>query len=1187
MLKIKITLLLICGLISSSFAQLATGDIAFIGFNADGDSDVSFLALKEIPAQTIIYFCDSEWNGNSFESGEGDLTWQMNNTPLEQGTVITINNLDGEISCNLGTITGGTGLTKNGDALFAYQGDAMRSPSTFLAAIGNSKSSFGQLDGTNLELGFTAIALTETADIAIYNGPRTGIDINGYLSYFNDMNNWLIQDTDSDDDHNDGIGPDLPFPSASFDFSATDNTAPYITSVAVVSSTELKLNISEALSTSSANQIDNYSFSPAITILSIDYNVANNTITINHEGISQGIATSITASQLTDLSGNVMLTDYQSNDFFYNATSPELIITEIMYNAGVSFDDDIEFVEIMNAGTNEASLGGLRFIDEGNIDFTLPELTLQPNSILLLATNKAVADTFYNATFIDMVASSGNMLGNGGELLQILNTSGDVIMQLEYDDASPWPTKADGAGSSLELLNSNKAINDATNWTASDSLIKTSENIAIFATPGQYTLINKPSICFDEEYVFVSENESSITINISLTDTLPTDCQIDVQLIDALTTATPNDFSFKDSSFVFKAGANDDISLTIPITDNSIESMDKMIVLQLNNPNGLEIGAIEELVIYIMDDEESAKSEVGTLGAEYKTSYLVDAEGSAEIVAFDKVSQRLFVLNSIGVKVEVLDFSDPLNMRTITSFDMSSYGARTTSIATQNGIVVATVENGYEAEGKVIILDTVGNYINTLTVGNLPDMVCFSPDGNNILTANEGQPNEDYSIDPEGSISIIDISAGVENTTQDDVSLLTFNAFDNSKDVLIAQGVRIYGPDATVSQDMEPEYITVADDSKTAWVTLQENNAIGTIDIENKQIVEIRPLGVKDYSLAENALDVSDKNDSIIFSSWNIKGMYMPDAIAHYTINDKVYLVTANEGDQREYGEIDEGISIGDASYILDEKTFPGSDILKKDFMLGRLATSPYSGDTDGDGDFDEIHTFGARSFSIWDAETGDIVSDSGNDFEKITANNSIYSSLFNASNSNNKLKNRSDNKGPEPEGITTAEIANKIYAFITLERTGGLMIYDITDPALPIFEQYLNNRVLGDDEGGDLGPEGIIYISANDSPSDTAMILMANEVSSTISVYYLTNDVVTTPTSIEDAISNPSVKIYPNPAKGSIYFNDACSVKLYNTLGQELIQAESVTRLDISEFESGIYYIQIAETTVHKLIIE
>jgi hypothetical protein len=303
-------------------------------------------------------------------------------------------------------------------------------------------------------------------------------------------------------------------------------------------------------------------------------------------------------------------------------------------------------------------------------------------------------------------------------------------------------------------------------------------------------------------------------------------------------------------------------------------------------------------------------------------------------------------------------------------------------------------------------------------------------------------------------------------------------------------------------------------------------------------------------------------------------------------VNGVDYLVTANEGDQREYGVIDEDVTVGSAGYVLDPTAFPDAALLKQQHLLGRLAVSPYSGDTDNDGDFDEIHAFGSRSFSIWNAATGALVYDSGDDFERVTATDPIFASLFNASNSNNNFKNRSDNKGPEPEGVAVAEINNSYFAFVTLERTGGMMVYNITNPTAPALVDYVNSRHLGTDEGGDLGPEGIIYISAQQSPTDTALVVIANEVSATLSVYSLNNVVV--PFGMQEVTGNQSLKAYPNPTRqGKVVLNEVIDFAVYGVNGQLVVRGTQSQEVDLSGQPSGLYLLIATDGRSLKLMVE
>ena len=463
-------------------------------------------------------------------------------------------------------------------------------------------------------------------------------------------------------------------------------------------------------------------------------------------------------------------------------------------------------------------------------------------------------------------------------------------------------------------------------------------------------------------------------------------------------------------------------------------------------------------------------------------------------------------------------------------------------------------------------------------------MVGFTPDGTKLLVANEGQPNDDYSVDPEGSISVIDVTGGLGNISQTNVTQINFNSFDTQIETLKTNGVRIFGPNASVSQDLEPEYITFSNDSQTAYVTLQENNAVGVIDLATNTITAILPLGLKNHALAGNTLDTSDKTDFVFLSNWPVKGMYMPDAMASYEVAGTTYLVTANEGDAREYDTFEEEVNVSDLN--LDPTIFPNAEFLQLESNLGRLTATNANGDLDNDGDFDEIHVFGSRSFSIWNATTGALVYDSADDFERITANDAIYGSLFNVSNSNNNFKNRSDNKGPEPEGVTVTEIDGQFYAFITLERVGGFMTYNITDPANPVFEKYMNNRDLGDDEGGDLAPEGIIYVTPENSPNDTGLVIMANEVSSTLSFYALN---ATTLSTDEFTLQSESLKMYPNPSKSNqtVYFNKTVSVTLFDLQGREIAFKENTMDFKLPSLTFGSYILKTKDGETIKILIK
>ncbi|MDQ3454822.1 MAG: choice-of-anchor I family protein [Actinomycetota bacterium] len=473
---------------------------------------------------------------------------------------------------------------------------------------------------------------------------------------------------------------------------------------------------------------------------------------------------------------------------------------------------------------------------------------------------------------------------------------------------------------------------------------------------------------------------------------------------------------------------------------------------------------------------------------------------AAEIVAHDPQTQRLFVVNANLGLVEVLDIADPSNPTLVTTIEASG---EVNSVAVRDGVVAAAVQaDPVQEPGRVELFDTDGTLLAGVTVGALPDMVTFTPDGRTILVANEGEPAgycPGDAGDPEGSVSVIDVSAGAAAVTQDDVRTADFAAYNGSADELRAAGIRIFGPGASVAQDLEPEYVAVDADSATAWVTLQENNALAVVDIATATVTDLLPLGYKDHSTVRNAFDASNEDDGVNIRPWPVNGMYMPDGMDSYQRGGSTFLVTANEGDARDYECFAEEERIGDLT--LDPAAFPFAERLQADERLGRLQTTTASPTTSP---ATELYSFGARSFSIWD-DTGQLVFDSGSAFERITA--ASNQAVFNATNDDNdSFDSRSDDKGPEPEGIEIGNAFGSTYAFIGLERVGGIVVYDITSPTRPRFVEYENNRHYeGDPEAGtagDLGPEGIAFIAAGDSPVALPLLAVANEVSGTTTLY-------------------------------------------------------------------------------------
>ena len=473
--------------------------------------------------------------------------------------------------------------------------------------------------------------------------------------------------------------------------------------------------------------------------------------------------------------------------------------------------------------------------------------------------------------------------------------------------------------------------------------------------------------------------------------------------------------------------------------------------------------------------------------------------GGAEIAAYDASSKRLFSVNGATGSVDIINIANPNAPTLVSSFSVAPYGAAANSVAAKNGIIAIAVEGTIKQDpGKVVFMDANANVLNVVNVGALPDMICFSPDGNYVLVANEGEPNNTYTVDPEGSVSIINISGGIGSAT---VATAGFQSFNGTS---LPYGIRIYGPNASVAQDLEPEYVTISPNSQTAWVSCQENNCWAIIDIPSATVTSLVPMGFKDHSLPGAGLDASDQNSGIVnITNWPVKGMYQPDAISNFTVNGQTYLISANEGDAREYGTFVEATRVSSSSIILDPAKFPNANVLKNNNNLGRLNITNKSGNIDGDNDFDTLYVPGARSISIWNT-TGQLVWDSGDQLEQKMLQ--ILPNSFNCSNTNNNKKNRSDDKGPEPEAVTVATIGDSIFAFVGLERIGGILIYNITNPHAPYFSGYLNTRNFaqtpGLNSGGDLGPEGILFIPKSESSNGRDQLVVSNEISGTVAIY-------------------------------------------------------------------------------------
>jgi len=554
-------------------------------------------------------------------------------------------------------------------------------------------------------------------------------------------------------------------------------------------------------------------------------------------------------------------------------------------------------------------------------------------------------------------------------------------------------------------------------------------------------------------------------------------------------------------------------------------------------------------------------------------------EARAEIAAFDPTTQRAFATNADGNSLDAYDFSDPAAPGPLFSIDLSPWGAGPNSVAWSprfGGILAVAVEaDPIWHPGTVQVFDAEGARLASFLAGPLPDMVTFSDDGYRLIVANEGEPAEDGVggfVDPDGSVTVIDLRLGLDDAV---VRTAGFHGVPRRGPV------RAFLPGSTAPQDLEPEYVTTAGDR--AWVSLQEANAVGILDIEAGRFEEVRSLGFKDHGVAGNGIDATNDDDApTIQTHPNVYGMYQPDAIAAYTLElteqltpaeldeavaeaireamaatstkqatkraakraakrarqrsrragappaarkqatrkasreaarrvkqrirqraadgveptrdvERTFVATANEGDARDFSFFSEEERAGDLTLAPDAFAAGAGD----DDQLGRLNVTTTLGDTDGDGEYERLYAYGGRSMSLLDAD-GAMVFDTGDELEQLSV--VLDPGNYNKTNEAGAgIDGRSDDKGPEPEAVATGEIDGRTYAFVGAERSGMIYAYDLAaSPGEAEFAGWINTRQ------DDLGPEGIEFVTAEDSPTGAPMLLVTYEISGTVTAYEL-----------------------------------------------------------------------------------
>lgn len=519
--------------------------------------------------------------------------------------------------------------------------------------------------------------------------------------------------------------------------------------------------------------------------------------------------------------------------------------------------------------------------------------------------------------------------------------------------------------------------------------------------------------------------------------------------------------------------------------------------------------------------------------------YNVDG-GVMEIVAYNQATEWAYAINgqsgklaaiplaglTAGAHVEALTGTE-IDVKALVEAEDSTfqYGDMTSvAISPDSTTLAAALQaQGSNDAGRVALFTCEEDGTLTLEAlvetGAQPDMVTFAGDSV-VLTADEGEPREGYGeniADPKGSVTVVDVEAQ-ESTVVD------FSAFDSQRDQLAEDGI-VLKKGSAPSVDLEPEYIAVS--GGKAYVTLQENNAIAVLDIESQAFEGVYSAGFEDHSTT--AIDLDKKDDAYDPQTYeSLLGIRMPDGIAAFTVEGTTYLVTANEGDAREWGDEDQGtfyLSEDERDFGEEGVTSPTGAITAENSGLEGKVVFFKTEDFDGL-DPEKDYVFGGRSFTVFQATENGLeeVFTSGDDFEALTAQ--YVPEYFNASNDNAVLDDRSGKKGPEAESVTVGTVDGKTYAFVALERTGGVMVYDVTDPEAITFVNYVNTRdfgttVEGSEEyedgeldkwvtGGDVAPEGLLFLDAASSPNGEPLLLAACEVSGTVAVYQLGSEDLT-----------------------------------------------------------------------------
>ena len=503
-------------------AQLVAGDLSVVGFDVDSTDYLAIVNFKEIPANTVIYIRDDEWNGTAFTTGEGTVSWTSSTAAIAPGTIILLNAMadTAKMNANIGTLkkisTSNFDMSANGEGVFFYLGTDGNTPTTFLAAVMNGPIAISvtTLAGTGLVENTTALVLTTSTDIGAYKGNRNGLTKELFLVEIAKMTNWDLQDG-SGNQSTDGITPDIPFSTASFTVSLVDNSPPSVSTVSLENQTTIKVVFSEKITKATAENKTNYVFTPSLLISSIVYDTLTKTATLTVSPLTSGTNYKLTAVGFIDLVGNIQTVASVTDEIIFNTyAGTNIVISEIMYNVGVA--DSLEYVEIYNKGTTAVALGGIKLYGLGG---TLPQYSIAPKEAVVIASDSVRFNRFF--TVKSIYDWESGFLNNNGATIGLRNSLGAMIDSVMYSDRAPWDSLPDGRGPSLEIIDPAKDNNVASNWRASTSPVgkKAASTdgimVDVFGSPGRGNITSGVKNIISEPDFTVYPNPSNGEITFS------------------------------------------------------------------------------------------------------------------------------------------------------------------------------------------------------------------------------------------------------------------------------------------------------------------------------------------------------------------------------------------------------------------------------------------------------------------------------------------------------------------------------------------------------------------------------------------------------------------------------------------------------------------------------------------------